>query len=111
MVVIAEYIWIGGNNYDLRSKSRTIVDIDVDNIKLADFPIWNYDGSSTNQASGDDSEILIVPVSIYNDPFRGENHKLVLCETILPSMKSAKNNNRNHASNIFESAIVNQEIP
>ena len=44
MVVIAEYIWIGGNNYDLRSKSRTIVGIDIDNIQLTDFPIWNYDG-------------------------------------------------------------------
>lgn len=111
MVVIAEYIWIGGNNYDLRSKSRTIVGIDIDNIQLTDFPIWNYDGSSTNQASGDDSEVLIVPVSIYDDPFRGENHKLVLCETMLPSMNPAKNNNRHCASIIFQSQLVNQEKP
>ena len=109
--VIAEYVWIGGNDYDLRSKSRTIMKDDTNNISLNDFPIWNYDGSSTNQASGDDSEILLIPVAMYNDPFRGQHHKIVLCQTMLPSMKPAKNNNREHASTIFQLQTVQQELP
>ena len=62
----AEYIWVGGNN-ELRSKTK-ILDKFVE--KIDDLPIWNYDGSSTEQADGSDSEVYIKPVSIYPDPFR-----------------------------------------
>ena len=37
---------------------------------IADIPIWNYDGSSTEQASGHDSEVYIKPVYMVRDPFR-----------------------------------------
>ena len=29
--------------------------------KPEDLPVWNYDGSSTGQAPGDDSEVYLVP--------------------------------------------------
>ena len=29
--------------------------------------MWNYDGSSTEQADGSDSEVYIKPVSMYKD--------------------------------------------
>ena len=71
VVIIAEYVWIGGYDYDLRSKSLTIPwNKKESEITLKDLPIWNYDGSSTNQANGDNSEVLLAPVAIYNDPFR-----------------------------------------
>ena len=109
--IIAEYIWIGGNDYDLRSKSRTIYDITPESAELKDFPEWNYDGSSTNQASGSNSEVLLIPVAVYNDPFRGENHKLVLCETKTCDNMPSKNNNRTYATSIFNSQIVQAEMP
>ena len=31
---------------------------------------WNYDGSSTEQADGKDSEVYLKPVALYKDPFR-----------------------------------------
>ena len=89
MFVIAEYIWIGGNDYDLRSKSKTIYGISADDIKLADLPVWNFDGSSTNQATGINSEVLLIPVAMYNDPFRGEGHKLVLDVRVLVALVRA----------------------
>ena len=52
-----------------------------------DLPEWNYDGSSTGQADENDSEVLIVPKALFNDPFNKEgedNHKLALCDTYLP---------------------------
>lgn len=33
--------------------------------------MWNYDGSSTGQAPGHDSEVYLVPRAIFKDPFRG----------------------------------------
>merc|ERR1719235_329499 len=45
-----------------------------------DLRVWNYDGSSTEQAEGHNSEIFIYPRCIFKDPFRGAPHILVLCE-------------------------------
>jgi len=41
---IAEYIWIGGEGQDIRAKTKVIHEKVT---KLEDFPIWNFDGSST----------------------------------------------------------------
>jgi hypothetical protein len=47
-----------------------------------DYPIWNYDGSSTYQAEGSNSDTFLNPVAVYKDPFRpGANNTLVLCDT------------------------------
>lgn len=42
--------------------------------------VWNFDGSSTNQSSGNFSDVFLKPVKTYRDPFRGDNSLLVLCE-------------------------------
>ena len=60
---------------DIRSKCRTV---DAGKAVVGKLPDWNYDGSSTEQAPGSDSEVLIKPVAMFNDPFRGYPHKLVL---------------------------------
>ena len=96
--IIAEYVWIGGNG-ELRSKARTLV-----NSKL---PEWNYDGSSTNQASGHNSEVILKPCAIFNDPFRGQkNTKLVLCDTYLPNDDPHPTNTRYHANKLFNNVYI-----
>ena len=42
----AEYVWIGGN-HELRCKTRTLNPVPK---SVADLPMWNFDGSSTEQA-------------------------------------------------------------
>ena len=76
----AEYVWIDGTRptQNVRSKAR-IVSV-PDEPSANDFPRWSFDGSSTGQASGDDSDCILVPVRVYNDPFRGKGNYLVLCE-------------------------------
>ena len=44
--------------------------------------IWGYDGSSTNQATGDDSDCQLFPVFACRDPLRGGDNLLVLCEVV-----------------------------
>lgn len=101
MKTIVEYIWLGGNN-ELRSKTKVMNEevYSIDNLSN-----WNYDGSSTLQASGDDSEVIIKPRALFNDPFRGNNHKLVLCDTYTVSDIPLENNHRHWANELFEQKL------
>lgn len=93
--VQAEYVWIGGNG-NLRSKTKTLL---AEAKTLEDYPIWNYDGSSTNQASGNKSEVHLKPAAVFPDPFRGGNNVLVLCECVLASEENGKRTYKPHPTN------------
>jgi glutamine synthetase len=101
---IAEYIWLGGHDMDIRSKCITIPE-DTDPNHLSE---WNYDGSSTNQASGHDSEIILKPRRAFDDPFRLGKHLLVLCDTYLPDGTRTKSNFRSLAEEVFEECAENK---
>lgn len=60
--IIAEYVWIGGTGADMRSKARTLTKKPT---KPEDLPHWNFDGSSTGQAPGHDSEVYLIPRKIF----------------------------------------------
>ena len=76
--IIAEYIWIGGvSSTDIRSKIKVMHDM-PSNLTIDLFPEWNYDGSSTNQAFGENTEIILKPVRIYTN---SSNKVYVLCDT------------------------------
>ena len=85
MAIIGEYIWIDGGvpTKKLRSKTKIITSLAADHeATLADFPAWQFDGSSTGQAEGDSSDCLLAPVRICPDPVRGLGAYLVLCEVM-----------------------------
>lgn len=89
---VCEYIWIDGQG-GLRSKGRTCEGAPGE---------WNFDGSSTGQAGGVDSEITLIPVASCLDPFRGGGALLVLCDCRTPSGEPAKGNWRSLVAPIFE---------
>jgi glutamine synthetase len=76
--VLCTYCWIDGSKENMRSKTMTI---DFVPKKPDQLPWWNFDGSSTGQAEGSNSDVFLKPVAIFNDPFLKNNNKLVLCET------------------------------
>jgi len=101
--IVAEYVWLGGNG-ELRSKARTLL-LD-DNMKLQDpLPEWNFDGSSTGQASGNDSEVVIRPCNSYRCPFRQGNNILVMCDTYKPTGEPLEGNNRSWAKELFDQKL------
>ncbi|KAK9003459.1 hypothetical protein V6N11_061021 [Hibiscus sabdariffa] len=106
--IIAEYIWIGGSGIDMRSKSRTLSK-PVEH--PSELPKWNYDGSSTGQAPGDDSEVIIYPQAIFKDPFRGGNNILVICDAYTPAGEPIPTNKRARAAEIFSNKKVVDEVP
>ena len=77
-ISVCEYIWLDGRGR-LRSKTRVLKGIFAE---LDSLPVWNYDGSSTEQAPSDgNTEVMLKPVFMCVDPLRHEiNAILVLCE-------------------------------
>ena len=80
-VKLAEYIWVDGTQPTpgLRSKTR-VLDADEEP------PIWGFDGSSTNQAEGHDSDCVLKPVKMVSDPLRNARDLLILCEVLNTDM-------------------------
>jgi len=101
--VLAEYVWLGGSKttggFDIRQKTMTL---EKKPEKPEDLRVWNFDGSSTGQAPGDDSEVLLQPVAIFDDPFRGGDNVLVLCECLSPDMQAIPTNTRRAAQAGFD---------
>ena len=93
---VVEYVWLGGAS-EFRSKVRVLHKRVT---HLDDVPMWNYDGSSTGQATGDKSEITLKPCKLFN---KGTfSNQYVLCETLDQEGNPLPNNHRRWANNIFE---------
>ncbi|KAI2467384.1 glutamine synthetase [Annulohypoxylon bovei var. microspora] len=99
---MAEYIWIDAHGH-VRSKSKTITKIPTDgNFKPEDLPVWNFDGSSTDQAPGDNSDVYLRPVAVYPDPMRGVPNILVLAECWNADGTPNKFNHRHECAKLME---------
>ncbi|NHZ70987.1 MAG: hypothetical protein GWP18_05030, partial [Proteobacteria bacterium] len=85
----AEYIWIDGRKPTalLRSKTKVVGD-------GLEPPIWGFDGSSTGQAPGSNSDCVLRPVKIVPDPIRGGDDVLVMCEVLNTDMTPHESNTR-----------------
>jgi glutamine synthetase len=101
-MTIVEYVWIGGSGNDLRSKCKTVKG-EVTNVNQ--LGEWNYDGSSTGQAPTQNSELLMRPVVLFNDPFRGVPNKICLCDTYHVDGTPTNTNFRHFAKRIFDLGV------
>ncbi|KAK2616035.1 hypothetical protein N8I77_002752 [Diaporthe amygdali] len=98
--IMAEYIWIDAEG-GTRSKSRTL-DAKESGYTPKDLPIWNFDGSSTGQAPGDNSDVYLRPAAVFADPFRRNGNILVLAECWDADGSPNKYNYRHQAAKLME---------
>lgn len=105
MAYRAEYIWIDGTEPTplLRSKTKVIADGEEPGI-------WGFDGSSTNQAPGSNSDCVLRPVFVCPDPIRKGNDKLVLCEVLLTDMTPHPSNTRAACAAVAEKYAAQEPI-
>ena len=75
-----EYIWLDGFKPTQSLRSKTRIERDFSG-KIEDCPMWSFDGSSTQQAEGNDSDCLLKPVAIFPDPDRSNGY-LVMTEVL-----------------------------
>ena len=85
----AEYIWIDGSKPTSKLRSKTKVVPTGEGL-----PVWGFDGSSTNQAPGKNSDCVLRPVLTVPDPIRGGDDVLVMCEVLTVDMEPHPSNTR-----------------
>lgn len=110
MALIAEYLWIDGNQPTQKLRSKTkIMPVPAGEVTLDSFPGWVFDGSSTNQAEGDSSDCLLKPVSFVPDPIRGGGCYLVLCEVYSPDNTPHPTNSRAKLRAVLEKGAADTD--
>jgi len=95
------YVWIDGTGENLRCKTKTM---DFSPKCPEECAVWNFDGSSTGQAEGSNSDVFLKPAAIFPDPFRRGNAKLLLCETLKYNRKPTETNMRQSCYEVMQKA-------
>ena len=101
MKIKLEYVWLDGTQPEPKLRSKTKIysppmgkdGIHLELPKLDALPKWTFDGSSTGQAEGNFSDLVLNPVKMYPDPLRDLSY-LVLCEVLHPDGSPHKTNRR-----------------
>ncbi len=89
-----EYIWLDGYMPEPNMRSKTkIIEMDFFDGDMKSIPVWSFDGSSTQQAEGSNSDCLLKPVRVYSDKGR-QNAFLVICEVLNPDGSPHESNTR-----------------
>ena len=112
ITVRLEYVWLDGHSpKNIRSKVRYeewTMDSNSGSLSreevLDKIPEWNFDGSSTRQAETNNSDVVLYPVRVYNNPFEiGEIASfIVLCETYDSGGKPHTTNTRYDLENTIK---------
>jgi len=103
MKIKLEYVWLDGYKPEpnLRSKVKIVEYDKVGNAFLdGNFPIWNFDGSSTNQAETGNSDLLLKPVRHYVKDMQSTVY--VLCEVLNSDGTPHESNKRCKVGEGFE---------
>ncbi|CAL8279490.1 unnamed protein product [Merluccius merluccius] len=90
------YIWIDSSGEGLRNKTRTL---DAEPQSIADIPEWSATGFNQKH-----SDLYLIPVWMFRDPFTMDPNKLVLCEVLKYDRVPAESNHRTSCKKVMEAA-------
>ena len=93
--IMAEYLWLDGQKVpEIRGKTKVLEVPGDETLDKFEPPVWGFDGSSTMQAEGHQSDCVLKPVRHFYDPLRN----------------NGRNNGRNTGKEIFPHLIVLNEV-
>jgi len=109
----AEYIWTDGQEgqkgimfNEMRSKTKVLQKpLEVGAV----FPDWSFDGSSTEQAEGSNSDCILRPCFSCPDPIRGGNNVLVLCEVMDSMGNPHPTNTRSQLRELLDDSVTKED--
>ena len=103
-MMYVEYLWLDGKTptQELRSKTRLLPYVPAPEVGLQTFPEWSFDGSSTSQAEGQHSDLILKPVGHCGDFLRQKTEApstdpkayIVMCEVFEPRGQAHPTNKR-----------------
>jgi len=93
-----EYVWVDAKG-ETRCKSKTVTQKPGN---ADDCLIWACNGAATGQATEEESDVYLVPRTLFSDPIRGGDNTMVMCEAVLSTMEPAKGNFRAHCAEMFD---------
>lgn len=88
-----DYIWLDGYTPVANLRTKCMIKEFDEFPTLEQLPDWGFDGSSTRQADGSDSDCVLKPVAIYPDATCSYG-ALVMCEVLLPDGSPHPSNSR-----------------
>ena len=88
-----EYIWLDGYEPVPNLRGKTQIKEFKTFPKLEELPMWGFDGSSTRQAEGHNSDCMLKPVAVFPDSTK-KNGVLVMCEVMNPDGTPHPSNGR-----------------
>ena len=119
MKYLLEYIWLDSND-NLRSKIKVLCNLDLDLDLYSEstnnnpIPMWNFDGSSTGQATCSNSDVILKPVKLYKNPFFSSSINnniisyIVLCECLNKDLSPHVTNHRDNCCKMDEKYMENK---
>ncbi|XP_054613147.1 glutamine synthetase-like isoform X1 [Dunckerocampus dactyliophorus] len=100
------YIWISKNGEDLRGKTRTL---ETEPKSIDEIPEWNFcTAHRFSQVQMSYSEMFLIPVCMFRDPFTLDPNKLVLCEVLNNDRLPAETNHRMGCKKVMDQVQEHQ---
>ena len=104
------YVWNDGRTDRTKSKSRILSHVPA---SVADVPIWCFGMQVRDPVTKEPraADHFLRPVRLYKDPFRGGNHRIVLCDTLDESGSSPASYNTRVALKEIADAVADSHEP
>ncbi|XP_078498150.1 glutamine synthetase-like [Lissotriton helveticus] len=97
--VLVTYVWIDETGESVRCKTKTV---DNEPKCIEEVSEWTFEGLCARPAEPCMSDMYLIPVQMFRDPFCLDPNKLVMCEVLKYNRKPADTNLRHTCKTVME---------